>query len=383
MIPSERAHLHIAASTHPGMSGKNNEDRYATTSYRLEGERPLPAVFAVVSDGVGGHRAGEVAAEIVVETIQQAVAKSDGYQPLQALREAIQEASQAVFAQAQIDDHLHGMAATCACALVIDNRLYTASVGDSRIYLLSGDSIQQLTTDHTWIQEALEAGILTPDEALNHPNTHVIRRYLGSPQPVEVDLRLRLSPHETEEQTLSNQGVALQPGDQVILCSDGLTDLVAAQEILPIVKGQEQEKALQELTNLANQRGGHDNITIIALQMPITVAETAPTRVLRRRSGWKRWMTCLTGIIVAAIVMLSVVLGYWLFSIGNSSVTPSLTQTVSPTSASDTATVSETSPAIATEALSKTPLASKTPSTPIITPLSETFTPWPTNTPAP
>ena len=84
------------------------------------------------------------------------------------------------------------MAATCACALVIDNRLYTASVGDSRIYLVSGESIQQLTTDHTWIQEALEAGILTPEEAQNHPNTHVIRRYLGSPQPVEVDLRLAI-----------------------------------------------------------------------------------------------------------------------------------------------------------------------------------------------
>jgi len=379
MIPAERAHLHIAAMTHPGMSGKNNEDRYAVAVYRLEGEQSLPAVFAVISDGVGGHRAGEVAAQIVVETIVQVIAKSDGQQPLQALREAIQEASRAVFAQAQAADSQRGMAATCACALVIENRLYTASVGDSRIYLLSGDSIQQLTTDHTWIQEALEAGVLTPPEARNHPNAHVIRRYLGSPQPVEADLRLRLSPDETDEQTLSNQGVNLQPGDQVILCSDGLTDLVAAREILPVVKGQEQEAALQALTSLANQRGGHDNITIIALQMPISIAETAPTRVLRRKVVSKRWTSCVIGIVVVALLALGLVAGYWLLSSRISTITPSpaLTSTPAPASASESA------PAIDTQSPSVTPFESSTPSAPAVTPASGTLTPWPTNTPAP
>lgn len=377
MIPAERAHLHIAATTHPGMSGKNNEDRYAVSAYRLEGERSLPAVLGVVSDGVGGHRAGEVAAEIVVETILKTMAKSDGAQPLQALREAIQQASQAVFAQAQAEESQRGMAATCACALVIEKRLYIASVGDSRIYLLSGDSIQQLTTDHTWIQEALEAGVLTPEEARNHPNTHVIRRYLGSPQPVEADLRLRLSPNESEEQTLGNQGVIMQPGDQVILCSDGLTDLVEAQEILPLVKSQEQETALQALTSLANQRGGHDNITIIALQMPVTIEETAPTRVLRRKGVSKRWITCLAAIILVALMALALVAGYWLISSRGPTVTPSPATTGAPAPASETA------PAIATQGPPATPFTSSTPSAPVVTPLSETFTPWPTNTPAP
>jgi protein phosphatase len=338
MIPSERAHLHIAAITHPGMSGKNNEDRYAVSAYRLEGERSLPVVFAVVSDGVGGHRAGEVAAEIVVQTVQQAIAASDGSQPLQALRQAVQQASQAVFAQAQRDDNQRGMAATCACALVIDNRLYTASVGDSRIYLISGESIQQLTTDHTWIQEALDAGLLSPEEARNHPNAHVIRRYLGSPQPVEVDLRLRMSADETPEQTLSNQGMVLQPGDQVILCSDGLTDLVEAKEILPIVKSQKQDEALQALTSLANQRGGHDNITIIALQMPVTIAETAPTRVLPRQAARRRWTIYLVGTLLAALFLLTLALGYWLLWPGVP--TPAL----SPTATFTQPAATETSP---------------------------------------
>lgn len=377
MIPAERAHLHIAATTHPGMSGKNNEDRYAVIAYRLEDERTTPAVMAVVSDGVGGHRAGEVAAEIVVQTIQQAIAKSNGLQPLQALREAIQQASQAVYAQAQTEDSQRGMAATCACALVIENRLFVAWVGDSRIYLISGDTIRQLTTDHTWIQEALDAGVLTAEEARNHPNTHVIRRYLGSPQPVDVDMRLRLAPNETQEQSLSNQGYELQPGDQVILCSDGLSDLVSEQEILPLVKGQNQEEALQALTNLANQRGGHDNITIIALQMPVSIAETAPTRVTPRRSSSKRWMACLVGMVLVAVLALGLVAGYWFLSNRVTSATPSPGQTQAP------ATVSEIAPTQLTPEQATSPAAAGTPSPPTVTPLLETFTPWPTNTLAP
>jgi protein phosphatase len=377
MIPAERAHLHIAATTHPGMSGKNNEDRFAVIAYRLEDERSTPAVMAVVSDGVGGHRAGEVAAEIVVQTIQQTIARNNGLQPLQALREAIQQASQAVYAQAQAENSQRGMAATCACALVIENRLFVAWVGDSRIYLVSGDSIRQLTTDHTWIQEALDAGMLTAEEARNHPNTHVIRRYLGSPQPVDVDMRLRLSPNETNEQSLSNQGYELQPGDQVILCSDGLSDLVSEQEILPLVKGQSQEEALQSLTNLANQRGGHDNITIVALQMPVSIAETAPTRVTPRRSSSKRWMACLVGIILIALVALGLVAGYWFLSNRVTIATPSPGQTQAP------ATASEIAPTLPTLEPTSSPAAAGTPSAPAVMPTAETFTPWPTNTLAP
>ncbi|OGO38792.1 MAG: hypothetical protein A2W35_15330 [Chloroflexi bacterium RBG_16_57_11] len=383
MIPSERAHLHIATITHPGMSGKNNEDRFSVSRYRLEGERSLPAVFAVISDGVGGHRAGEVAAQIVVETIQHTIAASDGNQPLQALREAIQLASRAVFDRSRADEDHRGMAATCACALVIDNRLYTASIGDSRIYLVSGDKIQQLTTDHTWIQEAMEAGLLTPQEAQNHPNSHVIRRYLGAPQPVEVDLRLRLSADETDEQTLNNQGVVLQPGHQVILCSDGLTDLVTAQEILAIVKDQEQEYALHTLTSLANKRGGHDNITIVALQMPVSITETTPTQVMRRTSGSNRWMTCLAGIIVSLAVLFALGLGYWFFALRETTPTPSSRPTATPTNAVETMPAGQATSVIATLTPTKPPIATRTPLSPEITPESETLTPWPTNTPVP
>src|SRR5512143_688695 len=117
MIPAERAHVHVAASTHPGMSGKNNEDRFAVTALRIEGEQPVPVVFAIVSDGIGGHRAGEVAAETAVETMSQVIAASDGSHPLETLQQAIQQASQAILTLAQEDVNKHGMGATCSCAL--------------------------------------------------------------------------------------------------------------------------------------------------------------------------------------------------------------------------------------------------------------------------
>src|SRR5512136_2619688 len=223
MIPAERAHLHIAALTHPGMSGKNNEDRYAVSAFRLEDEQSLPAVFAIISDGIGGHRAGEVAAEMVVEIVSQAIAKSNAQYPIQTLREAIMRSSQEISVEAESDPEKKGMGATCACALVVGERLYIAYVGDTRIYLLRAGAIQQISIDHTWVQEAIDAGIITPEEGKGHTNSHVIRRYLGSRQPVEPDTRLRLSPAEKASQSEEHQGMTLQPGDQILLCSDGLT----------------------------------------------------------------------------------------------------------------------------------------------------------------
>ncbi|MEJ2448733.1 MAG: hypothetical protein P8Y37_12450 [Anaerolineales bacterium] len=115
-------------------------------------------------------------------------------------------------------------------------RLYLGAVGDSRIYLIRGNTIRQLTTDHTWVQEALDIGVINEEEARSHPRRHLIRSYLGSPDPVHPDLRLYLDMEENQEQAKANQGLPLIPGDQVLLCSDGLTDLVADPEILEILQ---------------------------------------------------------------------------------------------------------------------------------------------------
>jgi len=386
--PVERAHLYIAADSHPGMSGKNNEDRYAISAYEIEGPNPVPSVLAIVSDGIGGHRAGEVAAEIAVETISQVVASSDGQRPNQTLDEAIGLASERIFQQAEKQLDQKGMGATCACCWVIGDRLYTANVGDSRIYLLRNGDIRQITTDHTWIQEALDHGALTPDQARGHPNAHVIRRYLGSRQPVVADHRLRLNPHETDSQSLANQGVQLLPGDLLFLCSDGLTDLVQPDEIIGVLKTHTQQQAIRVLINLANQRGGHDNITIVSLQVPEALPEVKPVPASSRSRLLQP--ACLgTGILV--VLGIAGVIGLFvLFKLPNpiivSSPSPSSTRTVEAATQLPAPISSQSVQFTPTEFLLPTetfiPVSTATfPPSP--TALIATLTPWPTNTTIP
>jgi protein phosphatase len=391
------------------MSGKNNEDRYAVSAFRLEDELSTPVVFAVISDGIGGHRAGEVAAEMVVETVSQAVAKSNAQHPLMTLREAIISSSQEISVEAESDPEKKGMGATCACALIVGESLYTANVGDSRIYLLRSGAIRQISIDHTWVQEAIDAGIIEPEEGKGHPNAHVIRRYLGSKQPVEPDTRLRLSPSETPAQSEANQGLPLQPGDQVILCSDGLTDLVSDAEISSAVQSKEQQAALQDLVDLANQRGGHDNITVIALYLPALVPssqpdtlvftpqvaeQTAPTILTPRvpqPSQMKRpprktaiWLLAVIGLLLLTLVVLVIGGIYWLYS--GSVATPGTTTTLPLASQPVTLPVQVTAAPGSTSAAPSQP-SSLSPSdqtgTPFIPTPAITLTPWPTNTRSP
>lgn len=285
MIRTTLAHLHIAALSHAGLSGKNNEDRYAVSSFQLGKDDPRRSVFAVVADGIGGHRAGEVAAELAVNYISMHVAESNARKPIKILENAIHDASQAISSHSAGKAEEHGMGATCACAWIIENRLYIAYVGDSRIYLLRGKFIQQATIDHTWVQEAYEKGIITADQLRDHPNVHVIRRHLGGLRLPEVDFRLRIDKDETDEESLNNQGFHLQPGDTVLMCTDGLTDLVWDDEIQQIIRGRRDLKAAAEaLVALANERGGHDNISVVLLSMP-RVEETLP------RKGILGWLT--------------------------------------------------------------------------------------------
>jgi protein phosphatase len=268
-------------------------------------------LLALLADGIGGHRAGEVAAEMAVETISRIVAESDGSQPIATLGQAIVSASQLVHARAEADPDLTGMGSTVACAWVIGLRLYTASVGDSRIYLVRDGEIHQLTTDHTWVQEAIERGGLTPEQARAHPNAHVIRRYLGSDQEVLPDTRLRLRTGESDSHARANQGVTLQPGDVVLLCSDGLTDLVSDSEILSSMMTRSLREALDEMVLLANRRGGHDNITMVSLRVPVVEQQTTPIGKRPQRSRLLiAGLTCLGLLIVALVVAVG---AYWAF----------------------------------------------------------------------
>jgi PPM family protein phosphatase len=305
MIRTTNAPLHVAAITHPGMGGRENEDRHAISSYRLSQAEPTQSVFAIISDGIGGHRAGEEAAEMAVETISHMVALSDAHRPLEILDNAIQVTSDAIAAKAKDDTQRLGMGTTCACAWVIGDRLFTASVGDSRIYLLRNGAILQLTIDHTWVQEAMDRGILEPEDARIHPNMHVIRRYLGSSKTPQVDLRMRLAKDESDTQSRSHQGLRLLPGDLLLLCTDGLTDVVENIEIEPTVRGLGLQAAAQALVGLACARNAQDNITVILMLVPWQTPPVMPGKKGKKpaRKFWRWVLWGLVGLVLLALVL--------------------------------------------------------------------------------
>jgi serine/threonine protein phosphatase PrpC len=381
MIPAGRAHLHVTAITHPGLRGKSNEDRFAVSAHRLSKTDRTPSLLAVIADGVGGHRAGEVAAEMAVETISRLVAQSDASQPAQILAQALGHASQLIFEQSKRDLAQIGMGTTAVCAWIIGERLYTATAGDSRLYLLRKGNLLRLTTDHTWVQEALDYGALSPEEAREHPNAHVIRRYLGSKHPLRADLRLRLDEGESDAKAEANQGLRLRPGDRLLLCSDGLTDLVEDAEILAALSaGKVNQETLDGLVALANERGGHDNITILALEMPPRPAVNALLHPSRRLG-----LSCLAGgSLAAAFLLLAAGLGWFLLRPGGR-LGPTLTPEALP---AITTPASEPQPAGIDPAQPGPASASATPSTPTSpvqpgTLPAATYTNWPTNTSGP
>jgi serine/threonine protein phosphatase PrpC len=277
MIIAEQPHLNVAAATHPGRRAKANEDRYSVTAYQTGADDHTPSVLAILADGIGGHRAGEVAAQLAIENINKYVANSPTSQPALVLKQALTHTNQLILNFAASTPALQGMGTTCVCAWVIGERLYAASVGDSRLYLLRQEDLIRLTTDHTWVQETVARGALTLEQAKIHPNAHVIHRFLGSAKPPHPDLRLRLNPTDTDLQAEANQGFLLLPGDRLILCTDGLTDLISDEEILQQLRINAFEHAPAQLIDLANQRGGHDNITIVTLEVPRLSTGDIPT----------------------------------------------------------------------------------------------------------
>ncbi len=368
----ERSHLAVVALTDQGARGKKNEDRYGVAAFQRRDRRRTPVLLAVLADGIGGHRAGEVAADLAVDGISDYVANSpDNTPPAQLLQEAVQAASQAIYKHAAAAPERQGMGATCAVAYVVGARLYAANVGDSRIYLLRGGLLTRLSVDHTWIQEALDHGLLNQDEVRGHPNAHVIRRFLGSPQPPEASI----CQHLEGQPAGSEPGILLKKGDILLLCSDGLTDLVSDEEILAALSSQPLEAAGSSLIDLANQRGGHDNITLVLLQAP---------EKLEKKNGRVRgfWLaSCLSMVILAALIAAVILATGWLSPEERSTPTPTLEGTIPPitvvTPLPTLAGASATPPAA-----TASPARQASPSLPAYPDASfgATLTPWPTTT---
>ncbi|HTW66701.1 MAG TPA: protein phosphatase 2C domain-containing protein [Bryobacteraceae bacterium] len=209
-------------------------------------------VFLVV-DGLGGHAAGEKAAETAVAVISEEMAKPEG-DPVDRIRGAITAANNRIFEEAEADPNLRGMACVLTLALICDDKVFVGHVGDSRLYLTWNGSIRKITSDHSPVGEREDAGELSEAEAMAHPRRHEVFRDVGS---------RRRSPDE--EDFIEIKEFLFKPDAAILVCSDGLSDLVTSAEMLQAIERYEGDPAqvTGELTDAANLAGGTDNITAI------------------------------------------------------------------------------------------------------------------------
>jgi protein phosphatase len=223
-------------ATDIGRVRQGNEDCYLA-------ESPL---FAV-ADGMGGHRGGEVASHLALDTVEAMHLRGEG-----TLADQVREANRVVFQRSGEDREVAGMGTTLTAALVDGDGLHLAHVGDSRAYLLRAGSLRQLTDDHTLVNRMVKAGEITRAEAEVHPHRNVVTRALGTEPEIPVD----------------EQSVALLEGDRILLCSDGLTGMVTEEQIQAILETtDEPQQAADRLIRAANRAGGIDNITAVVLDV--------------------------------------------------------------------------------------------------------------------
>ncbi len=213
----------------------------------------LPNLF-IVADGMGGHKAGEFASKSAVETIVNEVNRSQDKNTVKVLSGAIQKANEKIRQKASSDENYQGMGTTLVMASYNGKELCVANVGDSRLYVI-GEEIRQITTDHSLVEEMIRMGGLEREKARSHPDKNIITRAIGVVDVVDADF------FEIED---------IKPGDVLLMCSDGLSNMVEDSEMEAVVKGNGtlQQKATK-LVALANQKGGRDNITVILVKLQV------------------------------------------------------------------------------------------------------------------
>jgi serine/threonine protein phosphatase PrpC len=242
-----------AARTDVGMIRSGNEDNFSVDA------SPTRGIF-IVADGMGGHAAGEVASEMAVEIVQRELAPVrtlDGDDVVQLVASALKRANRAIHDRTLTEVDKQGMGTTVSALVLSGARYLIGQVGDSRVYLLRDGRMTQLTKDHSYVQEQVDAGFLTPEQARYHPYSNVITRCVGAGNDVEPDIY---------------RGEA-RAGDLYLVASDGLTGMVDDRRLAQLLSSRaEPERKVQSLIAEANGRGGLDNITAIIVQ----VLETGP-----------------------------------------------------------------------------------------------------------
>lgn len=233
--------------TNIGMKRKVNQDYVYCSETSIGG---FPNLY-IVADGMGGHRAGDFASKCCVESIVEEVKKAVLTSPVSILNEAIQKANEIVLRESQANEKYEGMGTTVVAATIVDQMLHVGNIGDSRLYVIK-DDIEQITEDHSLVETMVRTGEIMREDAKHHPNKNIITRALGTNKEVKADFF----------------EVKLNKGDRVLLCSDGLSNMVDDYEIAKIVnKNKDVEASSLELIRVANEHGGMDNIGIVMIQV--------------------------------------------------------------------------------------------------------------------
>ena len=240
--------LKIVAKTDKGKIRESNQDAYAV------GELPGEVAWAVVCDGMGGHAGGNIASALAVKVISDKItscynAKMRDSSIKNLLDSAITAANIEVFDMADSHNELYGMGTTVVCAIVRGDRVFIAHAGDSRAYIATQDSVKQITVDHSVVQDLVNSGKITEDEAEHHPNKNLITRAVGIDKAIDIDF--------AEADLLDNE--------TLILCTDGLSNYVSDTELLEDIKDGQYYAFADRLVKRANHNGGGDNITVVAI----------------------------------------------------------------------------------------------------------------------
>lgn len=224
-------------ATNVGKVRKNNED-----AFKISNKDKI----YLLADGMGGHLGGEFASSMAVQELEKLLVDVKNKAEI---KEAIEEVNRKIYQKSLEDDNLSGMGTTLSLIKILDDHLYFANIGDSRIYCLKGKDLIQLTIDDSYVNYLLEVGAITSDQAKDHPKKNVLLKALGTTEDIEVFV----------------QEVQWEEDDLYLLCSDGLTNMLEEEEIQEIISSNEAEKAVDLLINQALDRGGKDNITVIVL----------------------------------------------------------------------------------------------------------------------
>lgn len=240
--------MKIVAKTDKGRVRDSNQDAYAV------GEFPEEVAWAVVCDGMGGVAGGNIASALAVKVISDKINAS--YRPgmreasiRNMLDSALVAANMEVFDMADAKPELHGMGTTVVCAIVRDGYAHIAHAGDSRAYIFDGENLRQVTTDHSYVQNLIDMGEITKEEAERHPNKNLITRAIGVDKYIKIDF---------DEIEINNNEI-------LILCTDGLSNYVSEEEMIDEVKDGRYYAFAERLVKKANNNGGGDNITVVAI----------------------------------------------------------------------------------------------------------------------